>query len=69
MIVLASLSSAQKAGIIVCFRNVIVTANLAASLAANSWTGGKLEQTISQCIIAINFTMLMTHVTAVDVLH
>ena len=32
MIVLASLSSAQKAGIMMCFRNVVVTANLAAGL-------------------------------------
>ena len=36
MIVLVSLSSAQKAGIMMRFRNVVVTANLAAGLAANS---------------------------------
>ena len=32
MIVLASLSSTQKAGIMMRFRNVVVTANLAAGL-------------------------------------
>ena len=46
---MASHSNTQKAGIMMCFRNIVIIANLN----ANSWMGSKLKQTISQCIVAI----------------
>ena len=56
------------------FKNVFITANLAAHLAAhlaaNSWTGGKLEQKISQYVVVIYLkSMLMPHVSAVNISH
>ena len=53
-----------------CFNSIVITTNLAARLAANSWMGGKLEQTINQYIVTFYLkAMLITHVSAVDVSH
>ena len=60
------------------FKNIFITANLAAHLAthlathlaANSWKGGKLVQKINQYVVAIYLkSMLMTHVSAVNISH
>ena len=48
-------SSAQKASIMMSFRNVVVIANLT----ANSWTGSRLEQMISQFIVAIHLKIML----------